>query len=100
MDLSKLVLNCSNFKSLNWPEIFQASLKLIELTPFFRSIIALTVLVKNVPKTMSSWISQILPPVWSTMTSSADKYVKNVVNDTGDEEEIVDSDGEVLGKNL
>ena len=49
---------------------------------------------------MSSWISQILPPVWSTMTSSADKYVKNVVNDTGDEEEIVDSDGEVLGKNL
>jgi len=58
---------------------------------------ALTVLVKNVPKTMSSWISQILPPVWSTMTSSADKYVKNVVNDTGDEEEIVDSDGEVLG---
>ena len=49
---------------------------------------------------MSSWISQILPPVWSTMTSSADKYVKNVVNDTGDEEEIVDSDGEVLGKDL
>ena len=49
---------------------------------------------------MSSWISQILPPVWSTMTSSADKYVKNVVNDTGDEEEIVDSDGEILGKNL
>ena len=34
------------------------------------------------------------------MTSSADKYVKNVVNDTGDEEEIVDSDGEILGKNL
>ena len=63
-------------------------------------LLALTVLVKNVPKTMSSWISQILPPVWSTMTSSADKYVKNVVNDTGDEEEIVDSDGEVLGKNL
>ena len=67
---------------------------------FFRSDVALTVLVKNVPKTMSSWISQILPPVWSTMTSSADKYVKNVVNDTGDEEEIVDSDGEVLGKHL
>ena len=63
-------------------------------------LLALTVLVKNVPKTMSSWISQILPPVWSTMTSSADKYVKNVVNDTGDEEEIVDSDGEVLGKNI
>ena len=54
-------------------------------------------MVKNVPKTMSSWISQILPPVWSTMTSSADKYVKDVVNDSGDEDEIVDSDGEVLG---
>ena len=75
-------------------------MKLIKITPSFRSAIALTVLVKNVPKTMSSWISQILPPVWSTMTSSADKYVKNVVNDTGDEEEIVDSDGEVLGKNI
>ena len=31
------------------------------------------------------------------MTSSADKYVKDVVNDSGDEDEIVDSDGEVLG---
>ena len=46
---------------------------------------------------MSSWISQILPPVWSTLTSSADKYVKDVVNDSGDEDEVVDSDGEVLG---
>ena len=46
---------------------------------------------------MSSWISQILPPVWSTLTSSADKYVKDVVNDSGNEDEIVDSDGEVLG---
>ena len=46
---------------------------------------------------MSSWISQILPPVWSTLTSSADKYVKEVVNDSGDDgEEVVDSDGEVL----
>ena len=63
----------------------------------FDSFAALTVLVKNVPKAMSSWISQILPPVWSTLTSSADKYVKEVVNDSGDEgEEVVDSDGEVL----
>ena len=64
---------------------------------FFDSFAALTVLVKNVPKAMSSWISQILPPVWSTLTSSADKYVKEVVNDSGDDgEEVVDSDGEVL----
>ena len=63
---------------------------------FWHFISALTVLVKNVPKAMSSWISQILPPVWSTLTSSADKYVKEVVNDSGDEDEVVDSDGEVL----
>ena len=54
-------------------------------------------MVKNVPKTMSSWISQILPPVWSTLTSSSDKYLKEVVNESGVEDDIVDSDGEVLG---
>jgi hypothetical protein len=58
---------------------------------------ALTVLVKNVPKQMSTWLPQILPPVWSTLTTSAEKYVKDVVNESGEEEEIVDSDGEVLG---
>ena len=46
---------------------------------------------------MSSWISQILPPVWSTLTSSSDKYLKEVVNESGVEDDIVDSDGEVLG---
>ena len=70
---------------------------------------------------MLSWISQILPPVWSTLTSSADKYLKEVslkknyvkshnfelfhafsrffqvVNESGAEDDIVDSDGEVLG---
>ena len=58
---------------------------------------ALTVLVKNVPKQMAVWLPQILPPVWSTLTTSADKYVKEVVNENGDDDEIVDSDGEVLG---
>ena len=57
-------------------------------------------MVKNVPKTMSSWISQILPPVWSTLTSSSDKYLKEVVNESGVEDDIVDSDGEVLGWSL
>lgn len=46
---------------------------------------------------MASWISRILPPVWSTLTASADKYVKEVVNQNGEEDEVVDSDGEVLG---
>eukprot|EP00094_Tigriopus_californicus_P002531 TCALIF_02446-PA protein Name:"Similar to Ipo9 Importin-9 (Mus musculus)" AED:0.08 eAED:0.08 QI:0/0.33/0.2/0.9/1/1/10/0/889 len=58
---------------------------------------ALTVLIKNVPKSMASWLGSILPPVWATLTSSASKYVKEVVNQTGDEDEVVDSDGEVLG---
>ena len=61
---------------------------------------ALTVLVKNVPKIMAPWLTQILPPVWSTLTSSADLYVRDVVNagdDSADQEEIVDSDGEIVG---
>ena len=59
---------------------------------------ALTVLVKNVPKQMAKWLPQILPPVWSILTSSAEKYVKEVVNEGGDNEhDVVDSDGEVLG---
>jgi hypothetical protein len=31
---------------------------------------ALTVLVKNVPKQMTNWLPQILPPVWATLTTS------------------------------
>lgn len=58
---------------------------------------ALTVLVKNVPKQMTTWLPQILPPVWATLTTSADKYVREVVNEGGEDDEIVDSDGEVLG---
>ena len=47
---------------------------------------------------MSPWLPQILPPVWSTLTSCADKYAREVVNDgEGGEEDIVDSDGEVIG---
>merc|ERR1719150_3526264 len=58
---------------------------------------ALTVLVKNVPKQVVAWLPQILPPVWSILTSSAEKYVKEVVNEGGEDDELVDSDGEVLG---
>jgi len=58
---------------------------------------ALTVLVKNVPKQMATWLPQILPPVWSILTSSAEKYVREVVSQAGEDEEVVDSDGEVIG---
>ncbi|PSN50935.1 hypothetical protein C0J52_08156 [Blattella germanica] len=33
---------------------------------------ALTLLVKRVPKQMAQWLPQILPPVWQTLTQSAD----------------------------
>jgi len=66
---------------------------------------ALTILVRNVPKQMGPWLPQILPPVWATLTSSADKYIREVVNEGDSEnggggeqdEEIVDSEGEVIG---
>ena len=58
---------------------------------------ALTVLVKNVPKQVVAWLPQILPPVWGILTSSAEKYVREVVSEGGEDDELVDSDGEVLG---
>ncbi|XP_013378679.1 importin-9 isoform X1 [Lingula anatina] len=57
----------------------------------------ITTLVKAFPKNMSPWLHQILPPVWNTLTHSADIYVRTVVNDTEDAVNPVDSDGEVLG---
>ncbi|KAJ9582618.1 hypothetical protein L9F63_023037 [Diploptera punctata] len=58
---------------------------------------ALTLLVKRVPKQMAPWLPQILPPVWQTLTESADIYLKTIVNATEEIDAIVDSDGEILG---
>ncbi|CAI9717889.1 importin-9-like isoform X1 [Octopus vulgaris] len=58
---------------------------------------AVTVLVKNLPKTMSTWLPQILPPVWNLFTHSVEFYVRTVVNNTEEADNPVDSDGEVLG---
>ena len=68
-------------------DLMQSKLKVLK---------ALTVLVKNVPKQMACWLPQILPPVWATLTTSAEKYVREVVNEGGEEEDVVDSDGEVV----
>ena len=60
----------------------------------------MTILVRNVPKQMAPWMAQILPAVWATLTSSAEKYVREVVNEGEDDEaedKIVDSEGEVVG---
>ncbi|XP_066017141.1 importin-9 isoform X1 [Pocillopora verrucosa] len=58
---------------------------------------ALTTLVKNYTKQMAPHLMQILPHMWNTLTQSADRYVRTVVNYTDDADDPVDSDGEVLG---
>lgn len=58
---------------------------------------ALTTLVKNFPKQMAPHLMEILPHMWNTLTQSADRYVRTVVNYTEDADDPVDSDGEVLG---
>ena len=79
---------------------------------------ALTVLLKNCPKTMSPFLEHIIPAVWKTLTETAHKYVREVVHQVrvlanfirffelkkhvslqsdGLEDSAVDSDGEVLG---
>ena len=42
---------------------------------------------------MSQFLQQILPPVWATLTQSAEVYVKTVINNTEDADDPVDSDG-------
>lgn len=54
---------------------------------------ALTTLVKNFPKQMDPHLKQILEQVWNTLTQSAERYVKTVVNYTEDADDPVDSDG-------
>lgn len=58
---------------------------------------AITTLVKSFPGQMNQWMPQILSPVWQTLTTSADVYIKTLVNGTEEADDLVDSDGEVLG---
>ncbi|ELT91403.1 hypothetical protein CAPTEDRAFT_225381 [Capitella teleta] len=58
---------------------------------------AITTLVKSFPSHMSSCLAEILLPVWTTLTESADTYIKTVINDSEEADDPVDSDGEVLG---
>ncbi|KAK6177118.1 hypothetical protein SNE40_015285 [Patella caerulea] len=58
---------------------------------------AITTLVKSFPKTMSQWLPQMLPTVWTIFTQSAEFYVRTVVNKLEDLDEVVDSEGEILG---
>ncbi|XP_059148600.1 importin-9-like [Physella acuta] len=58
---------------------------------------ALTTLIKGFPKTMSEWLPEILPSIWTIFTQSAEIYVRTVVNNLEDADDPVDSDGDVLG---
>ncbi|XP_052329209.1 importin-9-like isoform X1 [Oncorhynchus keta] len=58
---------------------------------------AVTALVKNFPKPMVLSMQQILPIVWNTLTESAAVYVRTEVNYTEEVDDLIDSDGEVLG---
>nr|XP_029527373.1 importin-9-like isoform X3 [Oncorhynchus nerka] len=58
---------------------------------------AVTALVKNFPKPMFLSMQQILPIVWNTLTESAAVYVRTEVNYTEEVDDLIDSDGEVLG---
>ncbi len=49
---------------------------------------------------MAPYLEHVIPAVWGTLTTTAKKYVAEVVNqgvEEGDDADLVDSDGEVLG---
>ncbi|XP_053974223.1 importin-9 [Hylaeus anthracinus] len=61
---------------------------------------AINCLVTKLPKYVSNFLPQMLPPVWETLTQSAKMYQEGTVN--GDREENdkeVDSDGEIINFN-
>ena len=45
---------------------------------------------------MAPHLMEILPHMWNTLTQSADRYVRTVVNYTDDADDPVDSDGECV----
>ncbi|XP_043224474.1 importin-9-like isoform X2 [Amphibalanus amphitrite] len=53
-------------------------------------------LVKNMPKHTVQWMGEILTPVWNTLTSSAELYVRSHINDLEQQNDPTDSDGQVL----
>ncbi|XP_029043182.1 importin-9 isoform X1 [Osmia bicornis bicornis] len=58
---------------------------------------AINCLVTKLPKYVSSFLPEMLPPVWETLTQSAKIYQEGSVNGDGDtNNKEVDSDGEVI----
>lgn len=60
---------------------------------------ALNCLISRLPKYVSNFLPQMLPPIWETLTQSAKIYQEEVVNGDGNiNETAVDSDGELTMK--
>ncbi|XP_031834717.1 importin 9 [Nomia melanderi] len=61
---------------------------------------AINCLVTKLPKYVSNFLPQMLPPVWKTLTQSAKIYQEGTVNGEREEnDKEVDSDGEVINFN-
>lgn len=61
---------------------------------------AINCLVTKLPKYVSNFLPQILPPVWETLTESAKIYQERTVNGDGEtNEKEVDSDGKPRNRN-
>ena len=54
---------------------------------------AIRMLVKQMPKHTAQWLGEILAPVWNTLTSSAELYVRSHINDLEQHNDPSDSDG-------
>ena len=54
---------------------------------------AIRMLVKSMPKHTVQWMGEILTPVWNTLTSSAELYVRSHINDQEMHNDPTDSDG-------
>ena len=59
---------------------------------------AIRMLVKNMPKHTVQWMGEILTPVWNTLTSSAELYVRSHINDLEQQNDPSDSDGRLAAQ--
>ena len=78
---------------LLWLLLFFSNQFLVNFETWIKTFQALTTLVKEFPKQMAPHLMDILPHMWNTLTQSADRYVRTVVNYTDDADDPVDSDG-------
>ncbi|XP_015606737.1 importin-9 isoform X2 [Cephus cinctus] len=61
---------------------------------------AINCLMKRLPKYVSHFLPQLLPPIWETLTQSAKIYQEETVNGDGEvDERAVDSDGQIINFN-